>query len=320
MKPREKLLGGIVVVLLAAVGLRFIGTRVMNEFDLRQSQIAALEKKIKEQNLIVERGKRARRTLADLEMRSLPSDLSVGSTLYQHYLVDLCDSAGLRDVNVQSTVPTPHGGVYHSIQYSVAAKGSVEQFGRFMHDFYSTGHLDQVWQLTAKRVEKSDDLDLRMTIEALALPKTDRQDSLSSAPANRLTLPSWENYRGSIVPRNLFAEYTPPPPPRPNRPAEPPPPPRPPEFDVAQHAYVTAIILVGERPQVWLNVRTTGKLMKLFEGDPVEVGDYRGTVARIASQSVEFDLGGDKRQIVGLGSNLRQGNDVPAVSIRDDGI
>lgn len=127
--------------------------------------------------------------------------------------------------------------------------------------------------------------------------------------SHRLALASLGDYQKLIKDRDLFSPYTPPPPPprkvveRPPQKAPPPPPP-PPRFDDSAYAYVTAILEVDERPQIWLYVRTTGKLLKLHEGDPVKVGRFDGKVKRIGRRSVEIQ-NGNKVSLIGLGENLR---------------
>jgi len=81
--------------------------------------------------------------------------------------------------------------------------------------------------------------------------------------------------------------------------------PREPRFDDAKHTYVSAITEVNGRPQVWLSVRTTGKLDRLHKGDSVDVGSVKGVITRIGSTEVELTINGQRR-IVSLGQNLSE--------------
>lgn len=76
------------------------------------------------------------------------------------------------------------------------------------------------------------------------------------------------------------------PPPEPER-NDPPPPRR--TFDEAKYTYVTGIVEVNGRRQVWLTVRTDGTWLRLFEGDTFEIGAMYGKVVRIHTRSVEIE-------------------------------
>src|SRR6185295_1306096 len=82
-------------------------------------------------------------------------------------------------------------------------------------------------------------------------------------------------------------------------------PPKPPVFDTAKHAVITAIIEVDHEPELWLSVRTTGKTLRLREGESFEVGALTGKVVRIGDREAEFETGG-KRLLVALGDSLRE--------------
>jgi len=86
------------------------------------------------------------------------------------------------------------------------------------------------------------------------------------------------------------------------------------DFDDAEHAYLDAIVRVNGQWQLWLNVRTKGRQLKLFEGDAISVGSVEGVVSRIRTNSVEI-LAEQGRLLVGLGENLTQATLLPA----DDG-
>ena len=78
-----------------------------------------------------------------------------------------------------------------------------------------------------------------------------------------------------------------------------------PSFDPTQYAFVTAILEVAGRPQVWIVARTLGETFKLFEGDRFEIGHVHGTVERIGPRSVEIEIDG-RRRSVALGKRLRE--------------
>jgi hypothetical protein len=85
-----------------------------------------------------------------------------------------------------------------------------------------------------------------------------------------------------------------------------PPPPAPPpaKFDVAQQSVLTGITEISGKRQVWITVRTEGRVLKLSEGDPVDVGTVRGKVSRIDSSHAEITMDSGTVLSVSLGKSL----------------
>jgi hypothetical protein len=108
--------------------------------------------------------------------------------------------------------------------------------------------------------------------------------------------------------RVTVVEPPPPPPPEPEKVVQ-----RPKlQFDDAKHAYVTAIMSDSAgRKQLWLTIRTSGEVLKLREGDRVDVGSIRGLIHRIGEKTVEFEVD-EKLLLVSLGENLAEGTELPA--------
>ncbi len=89
--------------------------------------------------------------------------------------------------------------------------------------------------------------------------------------------------------------------PPPEQPAAPPEP----TFDEASTAYLVGTILNGETRELWLMVRTTGKLQKLSVGDTLRVGKVSGTVQRIGEKEADIRTdNGDLR--IRVGQNLTE--------------
>lgn len=98
-------------------------------------------------------------------------------------------------------------------------------------------------------------------------------------------------------------------------PAPPPPkvtpPPRKPNFDLAKFAFVTAITEADGRRQTWINLRSQGKLFKLFEGDEFPVGEVDVVVLHIDDRYVELEaVQLDRRFVVALGKSLADPEDL----------
>jgi hypothetical protein len=60
-------------------------------------------------------------------------------------------------------------------------------------------------------------------------------------------------------------------------------------FDETKYTFVTGIVEINGRRQVWLTVRSKGKWLRLFEGDTFQVGDYEGKIVKIYPRYVEIE-------------------------------
>jgi Tfp pilus assembly protein PilO len=301
MQPREKLLASAVGVLLALLVTYWLFGKVRRAFSERYALIEVREGEIREKDSRVQRGNKAKAQLAHWEHRSLPSDQDLARTLYQNWLVKLVHENKLGNVSVSAGRGGMHRNTYYNIPFSVQCKGTLEQMVAFLHDFYSTNHLHQLRELSIKPSSSARSLDLNFTIEALVLPGADRKDALNEEPGDRLMHATLAAYSEPIVKRNLFAEYVPPQPPRPQVAREQPPP----AFDPAKFAVLTGITEDGVNTHAWINVRTSGELLKLRKGDKIKVGEFEATITRIDASSIELDNDG-KRRWLSLGKTLPQ--------------
>jgi hypothetical protein len=90
---------------------------------------------------------------------------------------------------------------------------------------------------------------------------------------------------------------------------EDPPPPReptpaPPGFDAATQAVVTGLTDAFGQRKLFITVRTEGIILKLREGDKIEVGTINGKIKRIGADEVEIETSDGKSIIVELGDSL----------------
>lgn len=79
-----------------------------------------------------------------------------------------------------------------------------------------------------------------------------------------------------------------------------------PSFDHLQHTFLVGTLDASNRRQAWFNVRTTGELIKVFEGDTLTVGDYKAKVTTVGTD--EVDLVGEANQKnvkLRIGQNLQ---------------
>lgn len=89
-----------------------------------------------------------------------------------------------------------------------------------------------------------------------------------------------------------------------------------PTFDEAAYTFVTAIVETGGRRQVWLTIRTTGKLLKLFEGDTFKVGSMQGTIRHIHERHIEI-LSDEVTYLVRFGKSLHDGKEAARTEKED---
>lgn len=329
LKKREKILaiatGGIVA--LAAIYWVLSSTSGSTNFSLaelrRQCEAKRTELE-KKQNLL--RGQKANaEKLAAWEKTSLPTRPEAARSTYQRWLRDSASKAKFRTTDIFSSEGQPRKGVYTIYPFRLEGRATLDQLTRFLYEFYTAPHLHQIRRLSLNPVEGGKEFDLAITIEAAALATADRADRLAEGRVARLGQPKVEDYVGVIVRRRmegdrfvdaagLFTPYSPPPPPvvarrdpPPPRPDPPKPsePPKPPAFDHAKFAYVTAILQVDGRPQVWIDARTIGKQFKLSEGESFVVGESKGVVKRIGRHAVEIELDG-KPRILTAGASLKE--------------
>jgi len=314
MKKREKMLAIATGVLLVPfVAWTLMGSLGGSVKQLRANR-ANLIDQIHQKQAIVERGKRAEKKLREWDRRSLPSDPQVASSLYQNWLLKLCEDesygVGFEHTEVNPASTRPLGQTGQKLTFSVRGEGSLEQLTRWLHGFYSAGHLHRIRSLNITPMEGSNRLGLDISVEALALAgASDAHDAprphALSAEASQLAA-DLDEYRERIVGRAIFSPYQPPPP-------EPSPgdsPPKPPLFDHGKYTFVTAIVEVDGRPQVWIVARTTGKKYRLFEGESFEVGSVKAKILRINHRSVESEVDG-RRYEIALGDSLRDYRELP---------
>lgn len=79
----------------------------------------------------------------------------------------------------------------------------------------------------------------------------------------------------------------------------------PPSFDPASQAFVTGVVEVNGRPEIWVKVRTTGELLKLREGDRINIGQFDGVIKKIHPKAIAIQKG-EEQVFLKQGQNLAQ--------------
>lgn len=311
MTKREKTLLAATVTVIVLWGGWTLWGKYSAAIALREGQSRQAQRDLRTARSEVVLATRAKKNLEAWREQSLPVNIEVAQTEYRAWLMDCLNEAGLEFNQVRRTAVKPYGDAYTAIAFAAHAEGDLEKVTRFLYRFYKLPQLHKLTQLSLRPAE-GDGIGMDIMVEALVVDGTERSSGMAEGESDRLALEDVDAYLESIKGRNLFKRYTPPPPPR----RDPPPvvkrdPPPKPQFDHAKHAYVSAALGDGQGKQVWINVRTTGKTFYLSEGDPIEVGDYKGTVKSIGVRTVVVEVDGKLVQYE-IGDQLREGKTVEA--------
>lgn len=277
----------LVYVALGAFLLYFGGDYVVHNYvdvplEQRQARKEQLQKKIKAKKKELAEAKDALGRLDEFEARSLPSDLEVARTVYRSWLLSLVDESKFHSAHVDSSPPASRKGYYDTLAFSVRANGSLLHLCRFLYDFYHAGHLHKIQSISLTPLGKTGEIDIALSIEALALPGTERTDELSNEVSNRLEHASVKDYQ-LIAQRNVFSAGG--------------------ESDLTKQAFLTAVTRTGNEPEIWFTLRGKGSLLKLHEGNDFEIGSVSGRVVEILDDDVILESVGE-RWLLSIGEPL----------------
>jgi hypothetical protein len=305
MSQREKILGGIVLGLLAIVSVWFLYGKYRDALAARRSELAAAKEDLADMNLAVEKGQYSQRELEAWQKRSLPANREKAQSLYGAWLLAKAKDAGLTvDDMTPASRPTP-SAAYRAIGYSMKATGSLSSVSALLYEFYRAPHLHQITLLGLTRPAGESRVQVTFDAEAIILPGAEATDSLPEGETKRLKLASLAEYQKSLGERDLMNVYTAPRPPV-ARKEDPPPPPK---FDDAEHAKFSGSVGIGDKFQAWIHIRTTGETLHLYPGDSFKVGQLEGQVVSVESRSMVYQSG-DKKYRVTLDQTLRKGTEL----------
>jgi hypothetical protein len=287
----------IVMALFALLLLWLGGGQVVSylraPLDRKRTQAAGLAKRIEKASAQLRRTKKAAEDLRFWQECALPSDPVAARSEYQAWLLDLVGRTELAGPSVSSGEPALRGNLYYTISFSLQASGTLEQWTRFLFDFYRAGHLHQIRSIGITPIGRKDEVTLSLAIEALALPNADRIDRLTAKTADRLAFDSLEDYR-VIAERNLFGLSG--------------------LVDPVDLTYLTAINSVNGVPKAWFTLQTETEpdrsLVKLAVGETLQIGHFRGTVIDIDREDVILEAAG-QRWLVAVGESLAEALALP---------
>ncbi len=210
MTSRERLLAALVAVALLVLVGSFGIRKVLGLFEQRHQTIAQLELTVNKKKLILIKGKKARRTLAVYQQRSLPSDPVLASSRYRAWLHDWAERSGIESENVKYVSARRFGSDYIEFSFSLVCQADLQKMVRLLYDFYSVDYLHRIERMSAKPL-KNNRLALKFAITALALTDAPKDRTLGELPANRLALSDVDKYLEVIVNRNPYSPANKPP-------------------------------------------------------------------------------------------------------------
>jgi hypothetical protein len=283
------MLGALAVMAMVYAGDWLRQNALQGPIQSRRDETARLESEIEKRENELSAARKAAKELAALELRSLPSNPEVARSLYQGWLLELVEYVKFANPNVDSGEPLSHKGLFRTIQCSVRGRGTLEQLTLFLYEFYSAGHLHQIRSINITPLQRSDELDLAIAVEALILPKADRPDQLTTVASDRLASAEFAEYQ-SIPQRNLFGVGGSP--------------------DPTDFAYLTAVNYVDGQGEAWFTLRSEDRVLKLRQGEPLEIGPFRGVIAAVSRNDVIVESEGE-RWLLTIGESLAQAFALP---------
>ncbi len=310
MKPREKLLAAAVAALIGLMFLNSLFDRLGQQITLRTSTLRGLQQNLSDLEMTEHQGKWAMDRLSEWRTRSLPYDPDepgIASSLYQAWLADEMQTAALSDISFGPGTTLDANANGTTLNYRVTAAGSLADLVKFLDAFYRAPFLHQIDTLSAVPSSGGKELKLTFGIRALALRDADLSDELPAGESPLLAKESVKDYLETIVGRDMFQAYRPPPEPRPEpvvRATRERPKPKP--FDDATKAQITGIVENRGQLQVWILVRTTGDRLALHAGENFKVGLMEGKVVAIRPREITIEVGGEQLDVE-LGGFLRAG-------------
>ena len=306
---RRFALAGMLLALVACFGGQWLLERaIRGPVQAARAETDRLRRDIKRYEDSLAKLRSAGKLLNQWEQQSLPTDTEVARSLYQAWLVELVNDVGLHTPSVSSSEPANHHGIYHTLSYSVRGRGNLEQLTKFLFALYQTDLLHQVRSLSITPLQKSDQLDLSLSVEAVALTAAaSGRGRAAGRPASRetvfeefrqrtwrvahrLAFDSLESY-DVIAQRNLFGMGG--------------------GADLADNTLLTSINLVEGQPEVWFTIRTKDEVVKLRVGQPLALGTLTLTVVEVLGSDVVVAVDGE-RWLLTLGDKVTDACALPS--------
>lgn len=231
----------------------------------------SLEKRISETRLKLKRLNTKLPRRAQLESRSLPADVEMASSTYQTWLINLVSSLGLINPTVDSTSPILEAGISR-LQFKLRGKASIKQLTTLLFEFYRSGNLHKIRQLSLTPTGSIDQLDIQLSIEALSLDRSDNELELTALASNRLSFDKLADYM-TITKRNVFSAGS--------------------ASAGIRAARLTAVTSDGQGiAEAWISLGVADKTLFMKAGDTVQIDSVEVVIKEIQDDSIQLEMDG----------------------------
>ena len=203
MKQREKILAAVLIVgAFVMWGFPLLKGLIFGGIEDRQIKLTSLlraEETIDDNELQL---LAARKNLSKWEHRSLPPDAEEAELLYQEWLTDLAQIAGLTSVHVIPQPPAPRtSDKYATVRIDIKAEATFEQLTAFLQDFR---RVDLMHRISALKIEGAKNpggpLKIEATAEGLCLKDaSSRMDSVAAHQARRFIAAKLQEFQSSVA-------------------------------------------------------------------------------------------------------------------------
>ena len=215
MSKREKMLGMAFLAIVPLVLLVVVVMWVNNSLNDKRMRLRALENQINQEELLKEQRMRASERRFEYTEASLSSNPD-NAEKYRQWLNGLIKKHNLKNglllnKGYQKLRYAGVADVAYVHDYQITGIGTLPQLVGFLDDFYRMNILHQIKSLSviprssgeAGKQERSGELGITISVEALGLMDAEESKPVPTEPANRLDK-SLEDYEYSIVRRNIF--------------------------------------------------------------------------------------------------------------------
>ncbi len=166
MTQRERMLSILVGGLLVGVVVWWGINKYRTAVNQRTTQITNLQQEKVRLDEQVMQGFIAERQMGEYLARSLPGDANRARSVYQQWLLDVCQKNNFSGVDHTTTLPI--GQLYQRIGFRVSGSPSKIELIRMMHAFYAKDYLHRIRELSI-RPNKTGTFTVEMTIDVIAL-------------------------------------------------------------------------------------------------------------------------------------------------------
>jgi hypothetical protein len=291
MTLREKRLAAAVAV----AGALWAGTTGMKRYrdavERNEGVAVKAADELADAEFALARGEKARHNLHEWRLRSLPTDRAVAKSLYQDWVRAQVTAAGLTVEQLVDKTLSRREDHFEELSLEVRAAGTMEQLANFLYTFYAAPHLHRIAGATLTPSEAGAKLTAVLNIDALILADCPRADKLAEGHEQEL-LQSQEEFRTSLVSRNIFTAHTPG------------------ASAAADLAKARFSGTTSDAEDLLMVITMEGaKTLRFRRGDTITVGKFTGTLVELDGRRAVIETP-DGRVEVKLGQNLGEAKKV----------